>query len=196
MVELVFNRRTISPKSKPPISGNNTINDRLLHSSSKKSAWQKYLLWGIVLCISFNIYFAISFHNILDQGKISPLNQLGDENDMNSRADLQSWNVESKSTKSVQHYSLSPYQFDLSQAEKALERHGHDILFQPLRAYVERPLNDTVPNTVDKGNLNEKKPKIEVGRPGKFYIPLPLREGGPDDVSFLINLVHQISITQ
>ncbi len=44
-------------------------------------------------------------------------------------------------------------------------------------------MNDTVPGTVDGGNLNEKRRKVGVGKPAKFYVPLPLREGSPKDVS-------------
>ena len=74
------------------------------------------------------------------------------------------------------------YVFSKSIAEEALVKHGRDVIFQPLRAYIEKPLNDTVPNTVDTGNLDNKRPKVEVGRPGKWYVPLPLREGTPEDL--------------
>ena len=75
------------------------------------------------------------------------------------------------------------YAFDRDLAEAALVKHGRDFIFQPLRAYVEGGMNDTVPGTIDRGNLDEKRPKIEVGRPAKFYVPLPLRVGSPNDVS-------------
>ena len=75
------------------------------------------------------------------------------------------------------------YSFDRDLAEAALVEHGRDFIFQPLRAYIEGRINDTVPGTIDRGNLDEKRPKIEVGRPAKFYVPLPLRVGSPDDVS-------------
>ena len=74
------------------------------------------------------------------------------------------------------------YSFDKILAESSLVEYGRDAIFQPLRAYIEKKLNDTVPGTIDKGNLDEKRPKIEVGRPAKFYVPLPLREGTPDDL--------------
>ena len=75
------------------------------------------------------------------------------------------------------------YSFDRKLAEDALSTLGRDAIFQPLRAYVEKTLNDTVPGTIDKGNLDEKKPKVQVGKPAKWYVPLPLREGAPEDVS-------------
>ena len=79
--------------------------------------------------------------------------------------------------------SPGSFRFDKTAAETALQTHGRDVIFQPLRAYIEKPLNDTVPDTIDKGNLNEKRPKIEAGRPAMWYVPLPLRENTPDDVS-------------
>ncbi len=75
------------------------------------------------------------------------------------------------------------YTFDRELAELALAEYGREAIFQPLRAYIEMKMNDTVPNTIDKGNLDEPRPKIEVGRPAKFYVPLPFREGSPEDVS-------------
>lgn len=75
------------------------------------------------------------------------------------------------------------YTFDRAFAEAALAEHGRDAIFQPLRAFVEGRLNDTVPGTIDGGNLNEKRRKVGVGKPAKFYVPLPLREGSPEDVS-------------
>ena len=80
------------------------------------------------------------------------------------------------------HYSSQYYSFDKIIAEESLAEYGRDAIFQPLRAYIEGKLNDTVPGTIDRGNLDEKRPKIEVGRPAKFYVPLPLREGTPDDL--------------
>ena len=79
--------------------------------------------------------------------------------------------------------SVVDYTFDRALAEAALAEHGRDAIFQPLRAFVEGKLNDTVPGTIDGGNLNEKKRKVGVGKPAKFYVPLPLREGSPKDVS-------------
>ena len=75
------------------------------------------------------------------------------------------------------------YTFDRELAELALAQYGREAIFQPLRAYIEKKMNDTVPNTIDRGNLDEPRPKIEVGMPAKFYVPLPLREGSPEDVS-------------
>ena len=81
--------------------------------------------------------------------------------------------------------STGSFRFDKKAAETSLQTHGRNVIFQPLRAYIEKPLNDTVPDTIDKGNLNEKRPKIEAGRPAMWYVPLPLRENTPDDVSHM-----------
>ncbi len=88
-----------------------------------------------------------------------------------------------KPTSTSDTSSPGSFRFDKKAAETALQTHGRDVIFQPLRAYIEKPLNDTVPDTIDKGNLNEKRPKIEAGRPAMWYVPLPLRENTPDDVS-------------
>ena len=97
---------------------------------------------------------------------------------------------------SKQSSKISPsshfYTFDRELAELALAQYGREAIFQPLRAYIEKKMNDTVPNTIDRGNLDEPRPKIEVGRPAKFYVPLPLREGSPEDVS---RIQSHLSIT-
>lgn len=84
---------------------------------------------------------------------------------------------------SASEKSQGTFKFDRNAAERALQQHGRDEIFQPLRAYIEKPLNDTVPGTIDQGNLNDKRPKIQAGRPAQWYVPLPLRENTPDDVS-------------
>jgi hypothetical protein len=83
----------------------------------------------------------------------------------------------------VRSPTVVDYTFDRALAEAALAEHGRDAIFQPLRAFVEGMLNDTVPGTIDSGNLDEKRRKVGVGKPAKFYVPLPLREGSPKDVS-------------
>lgn len=88
-----------------------------------------------------------------------------------------------KQTSTSDASSTGSFHFDREAAETALHTHGRDEIFQPLRAYIEKPLNDTVPNTIDKGNLDDKRPKTSVGRPAMWYVPLPLRENTPDDVS-------------
>jgi len=108
-------------------------------------------------------------------------------------ADADASNV--KPTPKSDTSSQGAFHFDRKAAETALQTHGHDEIFQPLRAYIEKPLNDTVPNTIDKGNLNDKRPKIEAGRPAMWYVPLPLRENTPDDVSLCGSVRHLLCST-
>lgn len=104
------------------------------------------------------------------------------QSDNDSGADADVSDVKSSSTSKFGSSPEQQFRFDRKIAEDALQKYGHDAIFQPLRAYLEKPLNDTVPGTIDIGNLNDKKPKAEVGRPPKWYVPLPLREGTPDDL--------------
>lgn len=48
-----------------------------------------------------------------------------------------------------------------------------------ITAYLETPLNDTIPNTGSQGDPNSEKDK---GSPPEFYTPLPLRTTTPDDL--------------
>lgn len=137
-----------------------------------------YLLSLALLWFSINYYLV---HNLSRFATTVPL-IYGSDN----KYDKANYNVllppqssKGESSSSQTYY----YTFDRELAETALAQHGREAIFQPLRAYIERKMNDTVPNTIDKGNLDEQRPKIEVGRPAKFYVPLPLREGSPKDVS-------------
>ena len=129
-----------------------------------------------MLWVALNFYLAERLSRVAEE--VPVVNSIGEK-------EIVAQNEQSgnKPPSPGQHQSQGTYSFDKKQAEDALAAHGHDVIFQPLRAYVEKKLNDTVPGTIDKGNLDEKRPKIEVGKPGKFYVPLPLREGSPDDVS-------------
>lgn len=137
---------------------------------SKGFSWQSYLLWGSILWVTLNFYLAEKLSHLTD----SPPPEADGFNNKDTK------HVNSQKSSSFDRKS---YSFNRKLAEDALASHGRDTIFQPLRAYVEKKLNDTVPGTLDKGNLDEKKPKVEVGKPGKFYVPLPLREGSPEDVS-------------
>jgi hypothetical protein len=48
-----------------------------------------------------------------------------------------------------------------------------------IAAYLEPPLNDTIPNTGNQGDPDKEKDK---GTPPQFYIPLPLRTTTPEDL--------------
>ena len=143
----------------------------------------RHQIWlkGVVICLALNVAVQISLHLHLDKHLIltpvlrldlaTPKQPFTKSNDQHTNTFTQLGNS-----------YRTHYTFSKSQAEEALKTYGHDVIFQPLRAYIEKPLNDTVPGTVDTGNLDEKRPKIDVGRPGKWYVPLPLREGSPDDL--------------
>ena len=176
---------------------------RLAHRSNPTSS---IILKAFIACIALNVLVQILLHLRLDSNLLltssslsSPFNlkqepqepqQKQQEQDNQQHSDEVSYDAQifkrfSRAQPEPLLFGqpdLTHFTFSKSQAEAALSKHGRDLLFQPLRAYIEKPLNDTVPNTVDTGNLNEKKPKVEVGRPGKWYVPLPLREGRPEDL--------------
>ena len=142
--------------------------------------WQNCLLVGSIAWVVLNFYLAERLNKLLLQPDSSGVT-FSNEDGGRSRGERQK--AATKSAPANQLHSLSHYSFNRGLADDAMTRLGRDSIFQPLRAYVEKKLNDTVPGTVDKGNLDERKPKIQAGRPGKWYVPLPLREGSPDDVS-------------
>lgn len=136
-----------------------------------------FLLSLTLLWLSINYYLAEHISRFANNN--APIIS-GPDSRNSGNDDILSAGPQSSSKASSHH---QPYSFNRELAEAALEQHGRDAIFQPLRAYIEKQMNDTVPNTIDKGNLDEQRPKLEVGRPAKFYVPLPLREGSPEDVS-------------
>ena len=138
--------------------------------------WQRVCGILMVMWVGLNFYLVERLSILVD---IIPVAE-------NSYDTTQTTNSQHKAgVDAIPHFQqhIKHYSFDKKLAEDALTKYGHDVIYQPLRAYIEKKLNDTVPGTIDKGNLDEKKPKVEVGRPGKWYVPLPLREGSPEDVS-------------
>ena len=143
--------------------------------------WQKCLLLGIFLSVAINFYLAATLSGLAEP---PPVKHDGRTGMLPSKTKQAGKLPDSaKSLPKGTHYS-----FDRKLAEDALSAHGHDAIFQPLRAYVEKKLNDTVPGTIDKGKLKDKRPKVEVGKPAKWYVPLPTREGSPEEVS--LHAVH------
>ena len=69
--------------------------------------------------------------------------------------------------------------FDFSALEEYLLANGPEALRRPLAAFIERPLNDTVP---DSRTYGEASVKGQVGTPPIAYVPLPRRTGGPSDL--------------
>ena len=133
-----------------------------------------FLLKAVITCIVLTFLLQISLHSSLDKHHRTIQERLANANTKAKQRAAPQWHN--------QRHRIHRYVFSKSLAEEALEKHGRDVLFQPLRAYIEKPLNDTVPGTVDTGNLDNKRPKVEVGRPGKWYVPLSLREGTPEDL--------------
>lgn len=134
-------------------------------------SWQRCLIISMFLWVALNFYLA-------EKLSLLTTNRQGE-----AEIKIPPPPPNTKTGSFTPQSNVKQYSFDRKLAEDALATHGRDNIFQPLRAYVEKKLNDTVPGTIDSGNLNEKKPKQEVGRPGKWYVPLPLREGSPEDVS-------------
>ena len=62
--------------------------------------------------------------------------------------------------------------FDRDRAEALLQQHGPSYYFRPITAFLEAPLNDTIPNTGSRGNLQDDN---DPGTPPDVYSPLPLR---------------------
>jgi hypothetical protein len=142
------------------------------NSQSSSSPLPKWLAFGSILWTAVNFITIISLQE-----------QLSSLVESNPPGNAVNADLSDKKSASTSDTSTGAFNFDREVAENALQMHGHDGIFQPLRAYIEKPLNDTVPDTIEKGNLNEKRPKIEVGRPAMWYVPLPLRENTPGDVS-------------
>lgn len=71
------------------------------------------------------------------------------------------------------------FHFDKERAETYLAANGASSLRKTLSAFIEPPLNDTIPNTGSRGNLKDDK---DQGTPPEFPIPMPLRTTTPDDL--------------
>ena len=154
-------------------------------STRRSNSSHSILLKAVIICIALNVIIQISLHLHLDNHLLFTSPNTLDINASTEKRKLDAnTNIKPKSQTTSAHSQsgITHFSFSKIQAEEALKTHGRDAIFQPLRAYIEKPLNDTVPNTVDTGNLADKRPKIEVGRPGRWYVPLPLREGTPDDL--------------
>lgn len=72
------------------------------------------------------------------------------------------------------------FTFDKQKAEAYLQQHTAAALWRPITAYIEPPLNDTVPGTGSRGNLDPKSK--DWGTPPEFVVPLPLRTFTPADL--------------
>jgi hypothetical protein len=68
-------------------------------------------------------------------------------------------------------------------AEEYLQVHGKQSLQLPLTAYLEAPMNDTVPNTGSRGDMRNNSDK---GVPPDLYTPLSLRIQSPDSLQKVV----------
>ena len=70
--------------------------------------------------------------------------------------------------------------FDRGLAEQRLQQLGSRKIRKIITAYMEPPLNDTIPGTGNQGAINDEK---DFGIPPDFYQPLPLRTITPEQLT-------------
>lgn len=79
----------------------------------------------------------------------------------------------------IPYYVDSSFHFDRTLAEEALKTHGAKALRRIMTAYIEPPMNDTIPNTGSFGDPDQER---DHGIPPHFVTPLPLRTTTPQDL--------------
>lgn len=72
-----------------------------------------------------------------------------------------------------------PFLFDQDRAEAILQQYGAASIHKTLTAYIEPPLQDTVPGTGSRGDMEAKH---DDGVRPTFVVPLPLRTHTPNDL--------------
>lgn len=94
---------------------------------------------------------------------------------------VKSTTITSASTKSTikAKKKISFWELNRMLAESKLQSNGPSDVRKTITAYLEQPLNDTVPGTGYQYNPDNKKDK---GAPPDFYIPLPVRTTTPADL--------------
>jgi hypothetical protein len=78
--------------------------------------------------------------------------------------------------------SKSTFFFDRERAEAFLKEHGPESIRKVITAYIEPPLEDTLPGTGSRGDLTKKEGTANRGTPPQFKVPLPLRKHTPQDL--------------
>ena len=63
-----------------------------------------------------------------------------------------------------------------NKAEEALQRHGASSIRKIMTAYIEPPMNDTVPGTGNQGDPDNEK---DTGTPPEFIVPLSFETDTP-----------------
>lgn len=120
--------------------------------------WAKLTAIFMMLYVLFVIYVIISF-----DFKTERRNAAGINHSYNSEA----------------HSSSMGYTFNRKRAEDALQKHGASSIRKIMTAYIEPPMNDTVPGTGNQGDPDNEK---DTGTPPEFIVPLPLRTNTPNDL--------------
>jgi len=134
--------------------------------------WAKFTALSMFLYILFIIYVLMSFEFKSDgvNTAASSQNILGGAVIADAR--LRDSSLLTSSAK-------GEYRLDRNKAEAALQRFGASFIRKVMTAYLEPPLNDTVPGTGSQGDPENDK---DTGTPPEFVIPLPLRTNTPDDL--------------
>jgi hypothetical protein len=99
-----------------------------------------------------------------------------------SREKKSQQSVQAMSTKANDDRSHSPeakWDLNIKKAQQILDDFGPSRIRKIVTAYIEPPLNDTIPGTGSQGDVENDK---DIGTPPKFYMPLPLRKTTPEDL--------------
>lgn len=168
-------RRSKQQQQQQQRNGNDETRKRIVvpsnRSSSSSSSWRSLLFLAkvfLVLVVAYVVtlmYFVVSLdqegtnHSILPQPT--------------SRKTTTSTNNNNKDNRE------GPFVFDREAAELYLAQHGAGSIRKDIMAYVEPPMNDTIPGTGSRGDLEDEH---DPGIPPDFVVPLPTRTTTPDDL--------------
>jgi hypothetical protein len=128
-------------------------------TSSSWPIWAKLTAFSMIMYLMFVVYVLVSL-------------------DLDSKPD---YVIESHAffMNSGKDGNVYEYNFDRVKAEEALQQHGSSYIRKIMAAYIEPPMNDTIPGTGSQGDPDNNK---DIGTPPEFVIPLPLRTNTPDDL--------------
>jgi hypothetical protein len=77
------------------------------------------------------------------------------------------------------HSPEAKWDLNIRKAQQILDEFGPSRIRKIVIAYIESPLNDTIPGTGSQGDVKNDK---DIGTPPKFYMPLPSRKTTPEDL--------------
>lgn len=128
-------------------------------TSSSWPMWAKLTTFSMIMYLVFVVYVLVSL-------------------DLDSKPD---YVIESHASflNSGKDGNVYEYKLDRVKAEEALQQHGSSYIRKIMAAYIEPPMNDTIPGTGSQGDADNDK---DSGTPPEFVIPLPLRTNTPDDL--------------